>query len=353
MFKPTKRKPSKAKEKVDFKLEFHATWVPQRGWDKLMVSLISLETNKVTAKTGKAPVKNGACLWSDPIYESPLIFQDVVGKDKSKVPYKILVSMGLSWFGILGEATIDLGDFMKTAVPVSLPILLQNCSSGSILHVKIQRIGLNVACRELEGQQEMQKDCTHVIFDGNEQGLDERSGSVSAVDKDDCASTCLSLDSLEGPQTPKMSESQPYNRESRRREELASPCSSIGSCSGRQDLGNTSQDYVRLSETDANHQPCTDSHTFPAEETSLHFLPLQSLLSNGDKDRGNCQFEPPGILGWTNTKDKEFEGADLTIKELGLQSTGAAIHLLGTKIQANRSADGPYSEAAFGRKSKN
>ncbi|KAI5061182.1 hypothetical protein GOP47_0023687 [Adiantum capillus-veneris] len=321
MFKPTKKKPSKAKEKVDFKLEFHATRVPQRGWDRLMVSLISLETNKVTAKTGKVHVKNGACLWSDPVYDSPLISQDAVGKDNSRAPHKLLVSMGLSRFGILGEATIDFADYMQAAAPVSLPLQLQNCSSGTILYVKIQRIGLDTPCRELEGQQDTQRDCKPAVFDVNLPSLDETSGSISTADKDDCASTCLSLDSLEAPRTPEVSECRPYNRDSRGREELASPCSSIGSCSGRQDLGNAIQEYVRFSEVDASNQPCIGNFASPAEKASVCFSPSHSIVSSGDKDGGNGRFEPPEMLAWSNSKGMELEATESTIKELRLQCT--------------------------------
>eukprot|EP00249_Psilotum_nudum_P027723 c35753_g1_i1 orf=209-385(+) len=58
MLKPVKKKVGIGKVKVDFKLEFHASRVPQRGWDKLLVSLVPLETSKITCKTGKASVRS-------------------------------------------------------------------------------------------------------------------------------------------------------------------------------------------------------------------------------------------------------------------------------------------------------
>ncbi|KAH7291687.1 hypothetical protein KP509_29G028700 [Ceratopteris richardii] len=302
MFKANKKKPPIVKEKVDFKLEFHATKVPQRGWDKLLVSLIPLDTNKVSAKTGKSTVKNGACLWPEPVYESPLVFQDPVGNGKdATAPYKLLVSMGLSRFGILGEATIDLAKYMQAVVPVSVSLQLQNCSAGSILHVKIQRVGLDVGRKGLEDQPKVHTAAQQTILDVNTSYLDHVDTALLATaDREDCVSTsCLSSDSLEPPQTPEVSESRPYGRE-RRGEELASPCSSIGSCSGRQDLGNAIQDYAKFDEMDTpNH---LYEHSPQENDANLCFSNPNSRKSIGN-----------------STKEQEF-GIGLMAKELRSQS---------------------------------
>ena len=58
-----------------------------------MVSLVSVETGKVIAKTGKAPVKNGSCFWSDPVFESTFLSWDIDGKSSDKKLYKLVVSM--------------------------------------------------------------------------------------------------------------------------------------------------------------------------------------------------------------------------------------------------------------------
>jgi hypothetical protein len=58
-----------------------------------MVSLIAVETGKVTAKTGKALVKNGTCQWSDALYESTSFSQPTNGKHGNKELYKLVVSM--------------------------------------------------------------------------------------------------------------------------------------------------------------------------------------------------------------------------------------------------------------------
>ncbi|CAE5959517.1 unnamed protein product [Arabidopsis arenosa] len=76
MSRLAKWKLEKAKVKVVFRLQFHATHVPQAGWDKLFISFIPADSVKATAKTTKAPVRNGTCKWGDPIYETTRLLQD-------------------------------------------------------------------------------------------------------------------------------------------------------------------------------------------------------------------------------------------------------------------------------------
>lgn len=41
-----------------------------KGWDKISLSLMSSESGKTVRKTGKVPVKNGTCQWTDTFSES-------------------------------------------------------------------------------------------------------------------------------------------------------------------------------------------------------------------------------------------------------------------------------------------
>ena len=63
-----------------------------KGWDKLQVSVVPINIGKVTAKTGKAPVKDGSCQWSDALLESIHVSQDSYGEDNSKELYKFILS---------------------------------------------------------------------------------------------------------------------------------------------------------------------------------------------------------------------------------------------------------------------
>ena len=58
-----------------------------------MVSMISVETGKVTTTTEKASVKNGSCQWSELLHESASLPRQINGKHANKELYKLVVSM--------------------------------------------------------------------------------------------------------------------------------------------------------------------------------------------------------------------------------------------------------------------
>ncbi|KAM7262593.1 hypothetical protein ACFE04_000276 [Oxalis oulophora] len=131
MFKLHK-KAAKSGDKVDFKLtHFKAIQVP-KGWDKLGVSLICGVTGKTCAKLSRASVRNGTCQWTDSLTESMCVSQD------EECLFKLVVSMVSLRSGILGEASVNMIDYMSSSdiVPVSLP--LNKCNHGTVLQVKIQ-----------------------------------------------------------------------------------------------------------------------------------------------------------------------------------------------------------------------
>lgn len=140
---------------VDFKFEFHATQVPAQGWDKLTVSLVSLETGKVTAKTGKAIVRDGNCQWAESVLESAKLLQATKGKYMENAMYKFLVSTGSSRMGILGETTINLAEHIGASLPISLSLPLENCISGSILHVRIECLNPGATHRTIEDESDI------------------------------------------------------------------------------------------------------------------------------------------------------------------------------------------------------
>ncbi|GFS45827.1 hypothetical protein Acr_00g0098430 [Actinidia rufa] len=84
---------SKSGEKIDFKFSnFQAIQVP-KGWDKLFVSVISVETGKTITKLSKAPVRNGNCQWAETLSESIWISQDDSIKALEECLFKFVVSM--------------------------------------------------------------------------------------------------------------------------------------------------------------------------------------------------------------------------------------------------------------------
>ncbi|XVF36782.1 hypothetical protein REPUB_Repub19eG0088100 [Reevesia pubescens] len=180
MSRITKWKIEKTKIKVVFRLQFHATHIPQSGWDKLYISFIPADSGKATAKTTKANVRNGTCKWADPIYETTRLLQDIKTKQFDEKLYKLVVAMGSSRSSLLGEATINLADYADASKPSVVPLPL-GCDSGAILHVTVQLLTSKTGFREFEQQRELRERGLQVGPDQN--GPDQSSGKVSVSEE--------------------------------------------------------------------------------------------------------------------------------------------------------------------------
>ncbi|KAK8538743.1 hypothetical protein V6N13_009124 [Hibiscus sabdariffa] len=177
-----KWKIEKTKIKVVFRLQFHATHIPQSGWDKLYISFIPADSGKATAKTTKANVRNGTCKWADPIYETTRLLQDIKTKQFDEKLYKLVVAMGSSRSGLLGEATINLADYADASKPSVVPLPLIGCDSGAILHVTVQLLTSKTGFREFEQQRELRERGLQVGPDQN--GPDQSSSGKVSVSED-------------------------------------------------------------------------------------------------------------------------------------------------------------------------
>ncbi|GMI86950.1 hypothetical protein HRI_002364300 [Hibiscus trionum] len=138
MFRLHKQKSDKSGERFDFKFSsLQALQVP-KGWDKLFVSIISVDTGKTVNKSGKASVRNGNCRWTESFSESIWIARGDTSKVIDECLFKLVVAMGSSRSGFLGEATINLASYIssKSSIPLSLP--LKKCNHGTVLQVKLQ-----------------------------------------------------------------------------------------------------------------------------------------------------------------------------------------------------------------------
>ncbi|KAI7752802.1 hypothetical protein M8C21_021754, partial [Ambrosia artemisiifolia] len=121
-------------EKIDFKFSnFQALQVP-KVWDKLLVSIICVETGKTIARSNKALVRNGNCQWTETLLESIWIPHHNSSKELEEHLFKFVVSMGSARSGILGEATVNMARYYtssRSSSPISLP--LKKCNYGTIL----------------------------------------------------------------------------------------------------------------------------------------------------------------------------------------------------------------------------
>ncbi|CAA0830347.1 Unknown protein [Striga hermonthica] len=127
-----------SRSRVDFKISnLQALQVP-KGWDRLYVTIIHVETGRTVAKLGKAIVRNGGCQWIDTISESISITRDDSSKEYEGCLVKLILSMGSTRSSILGEANINLGQFASSRVPSAVSQPLKKCIYGTILQLKIQ-----------------------------------------------------------------------------------------------------------------------------------------------------------------------------------------------------------------------
>ena len=80
---------------MTFMVVFHETFCFQvpKGWDKLYVSLLSSETGKTNSKSGKAPVRNGNCKWTETLSETIWISKDEASKELHQCFFKLVVAM--------------------------------------------------------------------------------------------------------------------------------------------------------------------------------------------------------------------------------------------------------------------
>ncbi|XP_008460500.2 uncharacterized protein LOC103499300 [Cucumis melo] len=170
MSRIAKWKLEKTKVKVVFRLQFHATHIPQFGWDKLFISFIPADSGKATAKTTKANVRNGACKWADPIYETARLLQDTRTKKYDDKLYKLVVAMGSSRSSILGEAYVNLADHADALKPSGVALPLNGCESGTILHVTVQLLTSKTGFREFEQQRELRERGLQTFSDQNSHG---------------------------------------------------------------------------------------------------------------------------------------------------------------------------------------
>lgn len=150
MFKLKSHKSDRLGERIEFRFSsFQAFQIP-KGWDRLVLSLVSVETGKTVAKASKATVRSGTCQWTETFSESMWTPQDDVSKEMEDCVFKLVVSMGSLRSGILGELTINLIDYMSSRDSGSLSLPLKKCNYGTILQVRIQCLNPKRGLRDIK-----------------------------------------------------------------------------------------------------------------------------------------------------------------------------------------------------------
>ncbi|KAG9150105.1 hypothetical protein Leryth_009685 [Lithospermum erythrorhizon] len=132
------KQPFTSRERVDFRFSnFQLLQVP-KGWDRLLMTIISTETGKAIAKLGKAATRNGGCQWTETLLESLWIPLDNSSTETAQCYFKFIVSTGSTKPSILGEVTLNLARYVTSGVSASVSFPLKRCSYGTVMQVKIQ-----------------------------------------------------------------------------------------------------------------------------------------------------------------------------------------------------------------------
>lgn len=139
MFRLPKTRPDKSGNRVDFRFsQFKVVQVP-KGWQRLFLSMVSVESGKTIAKTGKGLVRNGVCQWSETQTESIWVSTDVTSEKMGDCFFKFVVGAGSARSGILGEATVNMTVYMSSSVAVPVSLALRKGNPGTTtLQFKIQ-----------------------------------------------------------------------------------------------------------------------------------------------------------------------------------------------------------------------
>ncbi|PAN48627.1 hypothetical protein PAHAL_9G396100 [Panicum hallii] len=136
-----RRSPDRLGERVEFRFSnLRAVQVPVVS-DRLLISIISVDTGKTIARSSKAAARNGICQWPDSILESIWFSQDEASKEFEDCQCRITVSMGSTKSGILGEVFLNLTNYLSSVDSIAISLPLKKCNSGTVLQLKIQCLG--------------------------------------------------------------------------------------------------------------------------------------------------------------------------------------------------------------------
>ncbi|KAJ8433321.1 hypothetical protein Cgig2_012889 [Carnegiea gigantea] len=312
MFKLNKHKSDKYRDKFDFKFSnFQAIQVP-KGWDRLFVSLVSVETGKTIAKSGKASVRNGTCRWTETFSESIFISQENVDSEELEGGhFKFVVAMGSSRSGILGEVSVNLGDHASSKTANTLTLQLNKCNYSTSLQFRIQCLTPKAKYRDAQSREtninvehgSSDHDDMEAKSDASDGAFSRSAGSTSS---NHLESASISRGAFS--REPSVSASEPRHS-----------FESTGASSGNNLLGAVNDNIER--QDSIGSQNSGPSYSFNAgndnrsDNSSFHSRALDSLGPNGHKKEPNSNAMSSPSFHGGSPKDL-LEAAEVTIEEL-------------------------------------
>ncbi|KAM3402567.1 hypothetical protein ACQJBY_006436 [Aegilops geniculata] len=128
------------KAKAVFKLQFHATQVPELGWESMTVVVTPQDVGRPTARTERAEVADGACRWPAPIFEA-IKLPSAKAAAGDKIYQFLVYETGSAKAALLGEATVNVAEYAEAFKPSAVTLPLKGSPApGALLHVTIQRV---------------------------------------------------------------------------------------------------------------------------------------------------------------------------------------------------------------------
>ncbi|KAI7980926.1 hypothetical protein LOK49_Contig92G00018 [Camellia lanceoleosa] len=362
MSRIAKWKIEKTKVKVVFRLQFHATHVPQAGWDKLFISFIPADSGKATAKTTKTNVRNGTCKWGDPIYETTRLLQDSKSKQYDEQLYKFVVAMGSSRSSILGEASINLADYADALKPSVISLPLHGCNSETILHVTVQLLTSKTGFREFEQQRELR-----------ERGL--QTGSDLKRHDDFGSGKASSSEEIANDQMDKVNARVRFRPESKElptlEEEAGLPEDSADSAAGFDGSSHTSESlYAEKHDTSSTHENDSLKSTVSGDLNGLSNCQSPQIEKGDTSDhRILLQRSSDWVQGWSSDYSMDndlsiayeensrlrasLEVAESSIVELKLEVSSLQSHADEIGIETQRFAQQLSAEVSSGEQLAN
>ncbi|XP_073223395.1 uncharacterized protein [Cicer arietinum] len=300
MFKLHKHRSPKSGDRIEFRISHLKALQVPKGWDKLFVSVVSVENGKTIAKSSKVAVRNGSCQWSDTFSESIWVSRDNSSKETDDC-LKLIVAMGSLRSGILGEATVSMTSYVSSDAAVPLSIPLNKCNHGTILNVTVQCLAPKTKPRDQESSET--KSHLKAINENNHEVIVKSNGSdcsyvqsveSSSVDDGDSTLSPGEVETRTASLSGSVSNCSYNSAEDSTGRGNFSPCISDGSPTGRQD-STSSQKSV-------SHYDCPVNNSSQSNHSSFNSQNMQDIGASSSK--------------MTNASNKSLEAAEDTSEEL-------------------------------------
>ncbi|KAJ6308152.1 hypothetical protein OIU76_017847 [Salix suchowensis] len=149
MFRSARWRREKNKIKTVFKLQFHATQLPQLYASPLAISVVPGDVGKPTVRLEKGIHREESCRWDYPVYETVKYIRDAKTGKINERKYHFVVSAGSSKNSLVGEVSIDFADYAEATIPSTVSLPLKNSKSDGVLHISIQRLQEDVEQSEV------------------------------------------------------------------------------------------------------------------------------------------------------------------------------------------------------------